>query len=108
MSIDLPKPISAYFDADLRDGAALSECFTAHAIVTDEGHQYIGHQAIREWKTKASSQYNYTVEPIAIEEAGGKVVVTAHVVGNFPGGSVDLRYFFGLESDKIASLGIKL
>ncbi len=108
MTIELPKPISAYYQADLRDGAAVSDCFAARAVVTDEGNQYTGHQAIREWKTKASRKYSYTVEPFAIEEAGGKIVVTAHVVGNFPGSSVDLRYFFGLEGDKIASLEIKL
>jgi hypothetical protein len=85
----------------------IADCFTAQAVVTNEGLQHTGHSAIRAWKTKASSTYSYTVEPFAIDEAGGKIVVTAHVVGNFPGGSVDLRYVFGLDRDKIASLEIK-
>jgi hypothetical protein len=29
-----------------------------------------------------------------------------HLVGNFPGGPVDLRFFFTLAGDKIASLEI--
>lgn len=107
MTLKLPKPISAYFEADLSGGGAVSDCFTEHAVVTDEGNRFVGHQAIREWKAKASSKYSYTVEPFAIEEAGGKVVVTAHVVGNFPGGSVDLKYYFDLEDDKISSLEIR-
>jgi SnoaL-like domain len=106
--MELPKAISAYFEVDRSDGAAISDCFTPHAVVIDEGNRYSGHQAIREWKRRASGKYSYTVEPFAIEEVAGKTVVTAHVVGNFPGGSVDLRYFFALESDKIAALEIKL
>ena len=36
------------------------------------------------------------------------MVVTSHLVGNFPGSPVDLRFFFKLEGDKIASLEITL
>ena len=108
MAIELPKPISAYYQADLSDGAAVSGCFAADAVVLDEGNTYTGHKAIHEWKTKSASKYSYTVEPFAIEEVDGKIVVTAHVVGNFPGSPLDLRYFFGLEGGKIASLQIKL
>jgi hypothetical protein len=34
--------------------------------------------------------------------------VTSHLVGDFPGSPVDLRYFFVLDGDKIASLEISL
>jgi hypothetical protein len=105
--IDLPGQISAYYQADLRDGSAVSECFTEDAVVRDEGNTYSGREAIHQWKTGSSKKYTYTVEPFALEEVEGKTVVTAHVVGNFPGSPVDLRYFFGLRGDKIASLEIK-
>ena len=72
---------------------AASSCFAEDAKVTDEGNTYTGRDAIRDWKAKSSKKYTYTVAPFAIEETGGKVVVTAHVVGNFPGSPVDLRYF---------------
>lgn len=36
----------------------------------------------------------------------GRIVVTAHLVGDFPGSPTDLRYFFVLEDDKIADLEI--
>jgi len=107
MTIQMPRPVSAYFQADRDDRASVSDCFTEDAKVTDEGNTYTGRDAIRDWKAKSSKKYTYTVAPFAIEETGGKVVVTAHVVGNFPGSPVDLRYFFGLKSDKIASLEIK-
>lgn len=106
-SLNLPKPIAAYFTADSGDGEAVSQCFTENAIVKDEGHTHKGRATIKKWKTDASSKYQYTSEPFACEEKEGKIVVTSHLVGNFPGSPVDLRYFFKLDGEKIASLEIK-
>jgi hypothetical protein len=105
-SVNLPKPIAAYFAADKGDADAVSRCFTEDAVVKDEGHTHRGRAAIKEWKTDASAKYKYTSEPIACEEKDGTTVVTSHLVGNFPGSPVDLRYFFRLLGDKIASLEI--
>jgi hypothetical protein len=104
--LSLPKAIAAYFTADSDDGEAVSQCFTENAIVKDEGHTYKGRAAIKEWKAETSAKYQYTSEPLACEEKDEKIVVTSHLVGNFPGSPVDLRYFFKLEADKIASLEI--
>ena len=105
-SLNLPKPIAAHFTADRGDGEAVSQCFTDNAVVKDEGHTHKGRAAIKEWKADASAKYKYTCEPFACEEKDGKTVVTSHLVGNFPGSSVDLRFFFRLEGDKIASLEV--
>jgi hypothetical protein len=105
-SLSLPKPIAAYFTADSGDSEVVSQCFTENAIVKDEGHTYKGRAAIKEWKADTSAKYQYTSEAFAYEEKDEKMVVTSHLVGNFPGSPVDLRYFFKLEGDKIASLEI--
>jgi hypothetical protein len=105
-SLNLPKPIAAYFIADEVDGEAVSQCFTENAVVKDEGHTHKGRAAIKEWKTDASAKYQYTCEPFACEEKDGKIVVTCHLVGNFPSSPVDLRFLFKLEGEKIASLEI--
>ena len=105
-SLDLPKPIAAYFIADKGDGEAVSRCFTEDAVVKDEGHTHKGRAAIKAWKTDASAKYQYTCEPLACEERDGKTVVTNHLIKNFPSSPVDLRYFFRLEGDKIASLEV--
>ena len=55
-SLNLPKPIAAYFAADRHDGEAVSHCFTDNAVVKDEGHTHKGRPAIKEWKTDASRQ----------------------------------------------------
>lgn len=107
MTIKLPAAIAAYFSQDKKgDATAIAECFTPDAIVIDEGNTYTGRDAIRKWMANASTKYTYTVEPFAIEDQGGKTVVSSHLVGNFPGSPVDLRYFFVLDGDKIAELEI--
>ena len=102
----LPQPIAAYFAADKQNPEAVVRCFTAQAIVKDEGHSYVGVDAIRAWKMGASSKYTYTSEPFALEQKDGRYLVTSRVAGNFPGSPVDLRYDFRLEGGLIASLEI--
>jgi hypothetical protein len=65
-----------------------------------------GTSAITAWKAGASAKYSYTSEPFAVEQRGGRYVVTSRLTGNFPGSPVDLRYTFGLERGKIAFLEI--
>jgi hypothetical protein len=74
--------------------------------VKDEAHTYQGRAAIKQWKTDVSAKYQYTCEPLACERKDGKIVVTCRLTGNFPGSPVDLRFFFELDGDQIASLEI--
>ena len=104
--VSLPEPIAAYFATDRSGGKAVSLCFTDDAVVTDEGHTYRGRAAIQQWKTDASIKYQYTSEPFAYQEKEGRIIVTSHVAGNFPGSPIDMRFYFKLEGDKIASLEI--
>lgn len=106
MSLTLPAPIAAYFNADREGSATFAGCFTEDAIVKDEGHTYRGLAAIRQWKADSSQKYSYTSVPFACVDQDGHTVVTSRLTGNFPGSPIDLRYRFGLERDRIASLEI--
>lgn len=106
MTLSLPMPIARYFSADAAKAGDFSECFNADAVVKDEGHTYVGLPAIQAWKVGIEGKYSYTSEPFVCEEEGGKTVVTSHLVGNFPGSPLDLRYGFSLEGDRIAALEI--
>jgi hypothetical protein len=106
MPPDLLKPIAAYFSADRADSEATARCFTDNAVVKDEGHTYHGLAAIKQWKADSSKKYTYTSEPVACEDKDGKIIVTSRLTGNFPGSPVNLRFFFGLEGNQIASLEI--
>jgi len=106
MPLSLPKPIADYFAADATDGTAVAKCFTADAVVIDEKQTYRGREAIARWKTEASAKYDYVSEPVAIDDRDDRIIVTAHLTGNFPGSPVDLRYAFTLSGDAIARLEI--
>ena len=108
MAITLPSAIATYFEADRNgDAAAVANCFTAEAIVRDEGHTYTGRDAIGEWKARSGKKYSYTAEPFAIASDGDRTVVTSHLVGNFPGSPVDLRYLFTITPKGVSALEIK-
>ncbi|WP_257549521.1 nuclear transport factor 2 family protein [Sphingopyxis sp. DBS4] len=108
MSIDLPRPIAAYFAADRADAAAVAACFTGEAVVKDEGKTHRGKSEIIAWKAETSRKYSYTSTPVAMTEENGKIVVICHLVGNFPGGEVDLRHIFAIEDGRIAFLHITI
>ena len=76
-SLNLPKPVAAYFTADEEGGEAVAQCFTETAVVKDEGQTYRGRAAIRQWRADVSAKYQYTCELLACEEKDGKFVVTA-------------------------------
>ena len=107
MAIELPAAIAAYFAADQKgDAQALAQCFAPSAIAIDEGNTYEGREAIQDWIAHASTEYSYTVEPFAVTDEDDRTVVTSHLLGNFPGSPVDLRYRFVIEEDQIAQLEI--
>ncbi|MBL9163541.1 MAG: nuclear transport factor 2 family protein [Planctomycetaceae bacterium] len=106
MTLQFPAPVAGYFAADKTDIDELVRCFADDAVVRDEGRTYNGLAAIRKWKEGTSTKYQYTSEPLACTEAAGRVVVTSRLTGNFPGSPIDLRFFFKLAGDRIASLEI--
>ena len=107
MAITLPQVIQAYFAADKGSNLdAVAACFTDTATVIDEGKRHAGRAAIRQWISEASTAFSYTVEPFAMATEAEQIIVTSHLVGNFPGSPVDLRYRFTLEGDRIAALEI--
>lgn len=107
MYFELPEAIDAYFQADRNKNAdAVAACFSDDAVVTDERNVYRGRDAIRRWGAAASTKYTYTVTPFAMTTEGHRTVVSSHLVGDFPGSPLDLRYFFVLEKETIAELEI--
>lgn len=104
----LPDAITAYQDAHDRHDAPVALSQFAHdAVVTDDGHTYTGTDEIDSFIRGAASEYTFTRTLIdAAEIAAGEWIVTNHLEGDFPGGTVDLRYRFRLDGDRIARLDI--
>ncbi|SFN53663.1 nuclear transport factor 2 family protein [Variovorax sp. OV329] len=101
----LPEPMAAYFAAE-HNAEALAHCFTAQAVMKDDGHIYTGVNAIQAFMAAASAKYRATSVPFALDREDGVQVVRAKVTGNFPGSPIDLSYRFRLERGLIASLEI--
>jgi ketosteroid isomerase-like protein len=107
MTIDLPKPLAAYFAAKNRkDIEGMLQPFAEDARVRDEGEDMEGHAAIREWMEKTTRKYGVTVEISGVSAESGTVLVTASVSGNFPGSPATLHYRFVLRADAITRLEI--
>jgi hypothetical protein len=86
-------------------------CFTDDAVVLDEDQEWRGEVAIRQWREKVANAYEYTVEVRGAAQLGSvddvqRHDVHTHLEGNFPGGTVDLTFRFGLRDGRIATLQI--
>ncbi|WP_424532855.1 hypothetical protein ACOZ38_21000 [Sphaerisporangium viridialbum] len=105
----LPGVITAYLTAHRdRDIAAQLGLFAADATVVDEGHSHAGTIAIAAWMKRSAGAYTYTITPIAAEQSGeGDYTITQHLAGDFPGGTVDLRFRFALGDGLIRHLVIE-
>lgn len=104
-TLTLPEPIAAYFAAEHKP-EALARCFTAQAVMKDDGHTCTGVDAITAFMAEASAKYSATSVPFASEREHGLQLVRAKVTGNFPGSPINLSYRFRLERGLIASLEI--
>jgi hypothetical protein len=108
MNASMAPALVAYFGAeDTADVEALERCFTADAVVRDEGRVMRGLDAIKAWKSASQAKYKYRIEPLSASPAGAVATVLARVTGSFPGSPIELTYTFGLVGDKIASLEIR-
>ena len=105
-SLTLPDPVAAYYAADTQGPDQVAQCFTPKAVVKDEDHTYTGREAIRAWKAAADAKYTSTTAPFSCELIDGVHAVRAHVVGNFPGSPIDLKFLFRLERGLIANMEI--
>lgn len=108
MTAKLPTMIAEYFAAANTDGAAdrVAACFTEEAVVRDEGGTYRGREAIRGWAAEVRRKYRFHAAAVSVEERPDRIVVTAHLTGNFPGSPIDVPYRFSLTGPKIAALDI--
>jgi SnoaL-like domain len=108
MTLVVPEPVAAYLAAEVAKNAdAISRCFAQDSAVPDGGHEYLGHDAIRQCKTAADAKYRYVLEMVNVQTLGDSVTVRARLTDEFPGSPVELGHIFKLSNDKIASLEVR-
>jgi hypothetical protein len=102
----VPDVIRRYFvlDAD-REIDSIVALFSDDATVADEGETRHGTPAIRAWQTGPASRYTYTTDVLGVDAlAADRFVVTARLTGNFPAGTVELKWDFTVVSERISRL----
>ena len=86
MSLPLPPPLDAYFQAvNAHDAGRIAACFATDAVVHDERRDLIGREAIRAWAEETGRRYRHTAEPMSVEAGADRTVAMARVTGEFPG-----------------------
>ena len=106
---ELPAVIDRYVVAhNAEDADTAVTCFTADATVVDDGRTHTGTEEIRTWLGASPTEWNYTSTPTAFRKTDDThYVVVQHVVGNFPGGVVDLNFRFTMRDGLISHLTIE-
>jgi len=100
MQPKLPAILDRYFAAqNALDAEAMAACFAPDGKVHDEGQDYVGRDAIREWKRRTITKYGISIEPLEVSDAAGSTTVIARVAGNFPGSPTNLSYRLGFSAD---------
>ncbi len=106
----LPAPVLSYLDArDENRHADARVLFAPAATVLDDGRTYQGTDEIGAWIERSSDEYEYTATRIG-QRTDDELSITVQIRldGNFPGGTVTLRYQFELEEDQITRLEIEV
>jgi ketosteroid isomerase-like protein len=108
MPLTLPAVLAAFFNASNRgDAASVAVCFTADAVVLDEGVERRGAAAIIAWQQHSEQQYAPRATPLALADSGDEQVVQARVEGNFPGSPLLLQFYFTCVDAGIAALEVR-
>ncbi|WP_460357877.1 nuclear transport factor 2 family protein [Mycobacterium sp. ZZG] len=108
----LPDTVKTFMTAlDTREVDQVLATLTTDAVVTDEGHDYRGHDEIGTWVATAAAEYTYTTEitsaTVLERQTGTTAEVGQHLTGNFPGGVADLHYRFTLDGIVISRVVIE-
>lgn len=84
----------------------LEQVFTGDAVVHDDGHTYIGIDAIASWTNQVASAFTFTSTVISAIVQPNAPIVGVVVNGNFPGSPVELHHHFSLAGLRITALTI--
>ena len=104
----LPDTVRTFMTAlDARQVDQALATLRPDAVVTDEGHDYKGHDDIGNWIATAGSEYTYTTEFTGATVSDTGIDVGQHLEGDFPGGVADLHYRFTFAGALISRVVIE-
>ena len=105
MTMDLPKPIADYVEANARlDIDGMLKPFLSDAIFIDNGKHFEGEAAIRRLFEEEVIPVKAIFTPDAVREEGGTVVLDGPAHGDFPGSPLRFTYRFTLVQGAVKTL----
>lgn len=105
MSLNLPKPIADYVEANARlDLDGMMKPFNSDAVFIDNGKRFDGQAAIRELLEEEVIPVRAIFTPDTVREQAGHVIVEGPAHGDFPGSPLRFTYRFALVDGAIQSL----
>lgn len=105
MSLNLPKPITDYVEANARlDIDGMMKPFLHGAVFIDNGKRYEGVAKIRKLLEEEAIAVKAIFELDAVRDEDGDVVLEGPAHGDFPGSPIRFTYRFELANDAIKTL----
>ncbi len=105
MTMDLPKPIADYVEANARlDIDGMLKPFLSDAIFIDNGKHFEGQTAIRQLFEEEVIPVKAIFTRDTVREEYGDVVVEGPAHGDFPGSPLRFTYRFTLANGAIKTL----
>lgn len=107
MSLDLPKPIAAYVEANAHlDIDGMLKPFLRDAVFIDNGKHFEGEAAIRQLFEEEVIPVKAIFTPDTVREEDGDIVVEGPAHGDFPGSPLRFTYRFKLANGAIETLEV--
>ena len=109
MTLNLPKPIADYVEANARlDIEGMLNPFLSDAVFIDNGKNFEGQAAIRHLFEKEVIPVKAIFTPDTVREDNGDVVVEGPAHGDFPGSPLRFTYRFTLVNGAIKTVEVTL
>jgi len=105
MSLNLPKPITDYVEANARlDVDGMLKSFLQDAVFVDNGKHFEGQAAIRQLFEEEVIPVKAIFTPDTAREEDGDVMIEGLAHGTFPGSPIRFTYRFTLANNAIKTL----
>ena len=111
--LQIPQSIAAFIKAtNAHNTDEFLATLTESAVITDEGKEYRGIAAIKEWSDEKYIGAKVILDVVDMANSNGKTIVTVRVDGNFDKTGLPdpflMDFHFAIGTNKIAALNIRL
>lgn len=111
--VRLPQAIAVFIEAtNAHQSHEFLNTLSESAVITDEGQEYRGIGAIKEWSDEKYVGAKVTLDVVDLKDGNGKIIVTLKVDGNFDKTGLPdpflMDFHFTVDENKIIALDIRL